>query len=92
MYWGHALSGDLLHWEEREIALSPDRPYENSWSCFSGSAVEKDGLLYLFYTSVSWKLGQSIAVSEDGVRFDKYAGNPVLRTPEDGPSPLSSGL
>jgi len=88
MHWGHAVSDDLLHWEELEIALSPDQPYENSWGCFSGSAVEKDGLLYLFYTSVSWKLGQtqSVAVSGDGVRFEKYAGNPVLQAPADGRS------
>jgi len=88
MHWGHAVSDDLLHWKEVEIALYPDRPYENSLGCFSGSAVEKDGLLYLFYTSVSRELGQtiSVAVSEDGLRFEKYAGNPILQAPEDGSS------
>ena len=87
MHWGHAVSDDLLHWEELSIALCPDMPYEDAGGCFSGSAVVKDGLLYLFYTSVSKALGQtqSVAVSEDGLRFEKYAENPVIRAfPPDG--------
>lgn len=83
MHWGHAVSDDLIHWEELEIALYPDMPYENSGGCFSGSAVEKDGKLYLFYTSVSEELGQtqSCAVSTDGVHFEKLADNPLISAP-----------
>ncbi len=86
MHWGHAVSDDLLTWKELPIALYPDQPYENSGGCFSGSAVEKDGLLYLFYTSVSHELGQtqSVAVSEDGIHFQKYAENPILCCPIQG--------
>lgn len=81
MHWGHAVSDDLLHWRELPIALYPDQPYEDAGGCFSGSAVEKDGKLYLFYTSVSKEYGQtqSMAVSEDGIVFHKYEGNPVIR-------------
>ena len=81
MHWGHAVSTDLIHWEELPIALYPDQAYENDGGCFSGSAVVKDGKLYLFYTSVSKELGQtqSVAISEDGIHFTKYAGNPVIR-------------
>ncbi|MBO7253088.1 MAG: glycoside hydrolase family 32 protein [Oscillospiraceae bacterium] len=80
MHWGHAVSTDLVHWEQQNIALYPDEPYEDDGGCFSGSAVQKDGKLYLFYTSVSHQLGQtqSVAVSEDAVHFAKYAGNPVI--------------
>ena len=69
-----------MHWGQRQrrsdnlgrlpIALSPDEPFEDDGGCFSGSAiVGKDGKLYLFYTSVSHKLGQtqSVAVSDDGL-------------------------
>ncbi len=87
MHWGHAVSKDLLHWEEVPIALKPEETYENSGGCFSGSAIEKDGKLYLFYTSVSKELGQtqSVAVSEDGIHFKKYKGNPVISYfPEEG--------
>lgn len=81
MHWGHAVSGDLVHWEEQGIALYPDQTYENDGGCFSGSAIEKDGRLYLFYTSVSHEMGQtqSVAWSDDGVCFTKYEGNPVIR-------------
>ena len=82
MHWGHAVSDDLLHWEELPIALYPDKAYENDGGCFSGSAIEKDGKLYLFYTSVSHELKQtqSVAWSDDGIHFIKYSGNPVIRT------------
>ena len=72
MHWGHAVSQDLLHWEELPIALFPDQPYEDDKGCFSGSAVERDGVLYLFYTAVSKQLGQTqcVAVSRDGKAFE----------------------
>ena len=83
MHWGHAVSDDLIRWEELPIALYPDQPYEDNGGCFSGSAIEKDGKLYLFYTSVSKALGQtqSVAISEDGLNFTKYAGNPLIKAP-----------
>ena len=81
MHWGHTVSDDLIHWEEQPVALYPDREYENSGGCFSGSAIVKDGRLYLFYTSVSEELGQtqSMAWSDDGIKFTKYEGNPIIR-------------
>ena len=86
MHWGHAVSRDLISWTELPIALSPDKPYENDGGCFSGSAIIKDGLMYLFYTSVSHESGQtqSVAVSGDGLNFQKYEGNPVIRRAPDG--------
>lgn len=83
MHWGHAVSEDLISWTELPVALIPDQPYEDTGGCFSGSAVEKDGRLYLFYTSVSEKLGQtqSVAYSDDGLHFYKYQDNPVIQTP-----------
>lgn len=79
MHWGHAVSTDLLNWEELPIALYPDMEYEGSGGCFSGSAIVKDDRLYLFYTSVADKQTQSVAYSDDGITFTKYEGNPVIR-------------
>lgn len=80
MHWGHAVSEDLIHWEEERIALTPEEEYENDGGCFSGSAIVKDDTLYLFYTSVSkkWKQTQSVAYSTDGIHFKKYESNPVI--------------
>ena len=80
MHWGHATSHDLIHWQEHPIALAPTEPYEDGDGCFSGSALEKDGDLYLMYTAVSKEHGQTqcIAISHDGMAFEKYAGNPVI--------------
>ena len=82
MHWGHCVSDDLINWEELPIALFPDMPYDNGTNggCFSGSAIEKDGRLYLFYTSVSeeGEQTQSLAYTDDGFTFTKYEGNPII--------------
>lgn len=82
MHWGHCVSDDLITWEELPIALFPDQPYDNgkNGGCFSGSAIEKDGKLYMFYTSVDeeGRQTQSLAFTEDGLKFSKYEGNPII--------------
>ena len=82
MHWGHCVSDDLITWEELPIALYPDMPYDNgeNGGCFSGSAIEKDGRLYMFYTSVSedGSQTQSLAYTDDCVEFYKYEGNPII--------------
>lgn len=80
MHWGHAVSEDLIHWKELEVALTPNMQYEDDGGCFSGSALVKGNVMYLFYTSVSAQFGQaqSMAFSRDGLHFDKYPGNPII--------------
>lgn len=86
MYWGHAVSKDLLHWKELPAALKLD----SLGSPWSGSAVidrNNDGgwgenALVLYYTAfdrVSGKQVQCIAYSTDnGATFNRFAGNPVI--------------
>ena len=92
MHWGHARSKDLVHWEELPIALTPGDK-EDEDGCFSGSAIVKDGVLYLFYTGHHyygdgdkehfWQ-NQNMAYSKDGIHFTKYENNPVIaKEPED---------
>lgn len=87
MSWGHAVSKDLIHWEELAVAMVPD----TLGLMFSGSAVidynntsgfGKDGLppMVVVYTVDSKdNERQCIAYSLDkGRTFTKYAGNPVI--------------
>lgn len=89
MHWGHYRSQDLVHWEELPIALTPDSP-EDKDGCYSGSAIEKDGRLYLIYTGNHYYdvndhsrfyQTQNVAFSDDGIHFTKYSGNPVIALP-----------
>lgn len=55
IHWGHATSRDLLHWEERPVALYPARE-RGELHCFSGSCCkDAAGKPHFFYTSIGWK-------------------------------------
>lgn len=85
LHWGHAESKDLIHWEEKSVALFPDE----TGMMFSGSAViDKDNVLglqngntpatLLFYTATN-PFSQHMAYSNDNFKtIHKYKGNPVL--------------
>lgn len=93
MHWGHAISKDLIKWEEKDIALYPDHLGMN----FSGSAViDKDNTSGFFskntpiekrevliYTSHYEKDGkreemQSVAYLLDNGNYKRYENNPVI--------------
>ena len=79
MHWGHMSSSDFIHWQNHPVALAPDQPYDDGNGCFSGTAMEVDGKLYLMYTGVANdRQQQCLAYSEDGIHFSKLAGNPVI--------------
>ncbi|HHV75198.1 MAG TPA: glycoside hydrolase family 32 protein [Thermoanaerobacterium sp.] len=86
MHWGHAVSKDLIKWTYLPVALAPDKDYDRD-GCFSGSAIEKDGKLYIFYTghiytkkekNNDYKQVQNMAISVDGITFEKYERNPII--------------
>ncbi|WP_309090898.1 glycoside hydrolase family 32 protein [Domibacillus sp.] len=88
IHWGHMKSRDLVHWEHLPIALAPDEEYDRS-GCFSGSAVDHDGILTLIYTGHAEdkdgiKEVQCIATSTDGIHFEKHPQNPVISAPPRG--------
>lgn len=87
MHWGHAVSKDLIHWEELPVVLFPDQ----HGTMFSGSAVidysntlgvskKGDPTMVIAYTADSpEKQVQCIAYSLDNGRsFTKIAENPVI--------------
>ena len=85
MHWGHVVSKDLVNWEEQGIALFPSKTDDRS-GCFSGSAIEEDGKMQLYYTGVNYLTenpedinlcvdehfvsAQLMITSEDGIHFD----------------------
>lgn len=95
MHWNHAVSTDLLHWQERPIAIESEP--EGLGFIFTGSTVvdwhNTSGLgadggehppIVSIYTQSS-RLDhqvQSLAVSTDGgERWRVHEGNPVLANP-----------
>ena len=85
MHWGHAESEDLIKWNHLPIALAPSEFYDDDddGGCFSGSAVDDNGVLILMYTGTTNNgegtvQVQCIATSNDGVNFEKFEGNPVI--------------
>ena len=86
MCWGHAISKDMIHYKEVDIALYPD----SLGAMYSGSAIvdydnvtgfkenEYDPII-LFYTAASSKFNQCMAYSTDnGKTFKKYDKNPII--------------
>ncbi len=86
MHWGHAVSRDLIHWQELPLALYPVR--HGDWA-FSGSAVVDakntagwqqgdQPPLVAAYTSTG--RGEAIVYSTDrGRTWSEFEGNPVVR-------------
>lgn len=88
MHWGHAVSSDLLRWENLPIALFPDEKGD----CWSGSCVvDKENLSGLgknavlaYYTNYVAEDGtqeQGLAYSSDYENFIKFPKNPVVPNP-----------
>ena len=89
MHWGHAVSPDLVHWEHLGVALLPTKDYDRS-GVFSGSAMEINGKLHLYYSAVKYdqpkpedihladgdrfETSQAMVISPDGRQFDNWGG------------------
>ena len=82
-HWGHALSGDLIHWRDLPLAIYPN-PEDK---CFSGSTYVEDDRVIAIYHGI--KTGTMVAVSSDPLllNWEKVTGNAVipLRKPDEPP-------
>jgi fructan beta-fructosidase len=87
MSWGHAVSKDMIHWEELPTALSPD----NIGTMFSGSAVidynntagfnkgNTSAMVATYTAFTDEKQVQCVAYSLDrGRTWTKYSKNPII--------------
>ena len=86
MHWGHAVSEDLVHWDDMPIALAPTDSYDER-GVFSGCMVNNDGVPTILYTGTTGEKYETqvvcIATSQDDDlrTWQKYEGNPVLENP-----------
>ena len=91
MSWGHAVSKDLVHWENLPVALHEDPDY----MIYSGSAVvdrnnssglcknlephDRSCLIAIYTAAYKDRQKQHIAFSNDlGRTWTNYSGNPVV--------------
>lgn len=94
IHWGHAVSDDLVHWEDWPMALIPGTEGVDELHCFTGCAfVQEDGTPTIAYTGINPGAdpqarrheSQSLAVSQDGMlTWQKIAQNPVIADPPEG--------
>ena len=100
VYWGHASSTDLAHWEHHEPTIIPDSSYDAS-GAYSGNAVVLEGeelasapnaaAYQLFYTgnlkdplTDERTASQCLVTSSDLVSFAKWPDNPLIPTHAEG--------
>lgn len=90
--WGHAISTDLIHWQQIEHAIEPDEygwiwsgSCTVDWKNTSGFKTGNEEVLIAIYTTGGYgeprnPCVQSIAYSNDkGRTWIKYSKNPVLK-------------
>ena len=92
--WGHAISTDLVHWQQLPAVL--DTLIDNSpgsgsgvvdWNNSSGMRMGPEKTLLIFYTD--YKKGTCIAYSHDrGRTWVRYGKNPVIAGAADARDPL----
>lgn len=77
VHWGHAVSPDLVHWQDLPVALTPTDGGIDDGGCWSGCAVDLGDHVRFFYTGVRPQV-VCMATSDQ----------PDLRTWEKSPTPL----
>lgn len=83
IHWGHAMSPDLVHWQHLPIALSPTPGAADEDGCWSGCAVDDNGVPTLIYSGARNGVQRTcLATSTDNLlTWEKHLGNPVIPDP-----------
>jgi beta-fructofuranosidase len=83
IHWGHAVSDDLLHWEDLPAALEPTPGGPDAEGCWSGCAVNQESVPTLVYTGIHPQVVCLATGSDDLVNWEKHPANPVIAAPPD---------
>ena len=99
MHWNHAVSEDMIHWRHLPIALAPTPGWADAGGCFTGSAVDDNGVAAILYTGVqetsferatlrdghhNFRETQCLATSSDPqLRTWNKWKDPVIQPPDD---------
>ena len=88
-HWGHFVTDDLVHWQRRAIALSPDPDGPDAEGCYSGCVTVVGDAAMMFYTGARGTGADQVqttcmARSTDD-QLDVWvrdAANPVINAPD----------
>jgi len=89
MHWGHAISHDLVHWQDMPHALAPTPDSPDEAGVWSGCVVNHNGVATAVYTGVRGDNHElqtvCLAVSYDADlrTWQKFAHNPVICAPPE---------
>ena len=82
MHWGHAVSDDLVRWQELPIAIAPTPDSPDQGGIFSGCMVNDVGTPVAVYTGVNDDATvqqQCLAIGNNDLTvWQKHARNPVI--------------
>lgn len=83
IHWGHAVSDDLVHWRDLPVALTPEEGKFDQDGCWSGCALDNDGVPTFFYSGVFPQVVNIATSQDDLLTWDKFEGNPVIPGPPE---------
>ncbi len=78
-HWGHAISEDLIHWDDLPLAIYPNPEYQ----CYSGTTwVEEDRVIAMYHGT---HVGNMVAISSDPLllNWEKVSGMAVVPMTEN---------
>jgi len=100
MHWGHAVSEDLLHWEDHGIGLAPEPDSPANNGVWTGMTFKDGDTAHVFYTAMGWDehivnngddyrqrpcLATATAGPDENIRdFERHEDNPLIETPPMG--------
>ncbi|MEA5386712.1 glycoside hydrolase family 32 protein [Haloarculaceae archaeon H-GB11] len=84
IHWGHAVSDDLVRWEDEPVALTPSPDGPDRDGCWSGCAIDDDGVATILYTGGRDRaqLPCLATADDDDLRtWRKHHDNPIIDEP-----------